>query len=143
MRALLDVNVLIALFDADHLNHAVARSWMLSNAEQGWASCPLTQNGCVRVMSQRRYPSGFDSVAAAAQRLREAVGSPAHEFWPDGVSLLDTGLIDPTRIHGTRQITDCYLLGLAVARGGRFVTFEQRVSLSAVAGARSEHLLVV
>jgi uncharacterized protein len=142
MRALLDVNVLIALFDADHSLHAPALRWFDDNAGAGWASCPLTQNGCIRVMSQPRYPNPLP-VDAIAQRLREATSNARHEFWPDELSLLDPRTIDTTRIHGPKQLTDVYLLALAVARGGRLVTFDRSVPLAAVAAAQKKHIVVI
>ncbi|MBW7923908.1 MAG: PIN domain-containing protein [Burkholderiaceae bacterium] len=142
MRALLDVNVLIALLDAAHLHHGEARRWLESNVEYGWASCPITQNGCVRILSQAAYP-GARPVALVAERLAQAADSPIHEFWPDDASLLDRAFLDPRRLLGARQITDGYLLALAVRHGGRFVTFDRAVPLDAVPGARPEHLVVL
>src|SRR6516225_2057003 len=109
MRSLLDVNVLIALFDPDHTSHTAAYGWFEANAREGWASCPLTQNGFIRVVSQPRYANPLP-VDMIAHRLRQAAMHARHEFWPDGVSLLDEGLIDTTRIHGPKQLTDIYLL---------------------------------
>lgn len=57
MRALLDVNVLIALLDEAHIHHQLAMGWLTNNIEQGWASCPMTQNGCIRILSQPSYPN--------------------------------------------------------------------------------------
>lgn len=142
MRALLDVNVLVALFDADHTLHAPALSWFDAHGSEGWASCPITQNGCVRIMSQPAYPNSLP-VHTIAERLREAVSHPRHEFWPDDCSLLDAARIDTRRIHGPRQLTDVYLLGLAVAHGGRFVTFDQALSTAAVAHAEKKHLVLL
>jgi len=105
MRALLDVNVLIALLDADHTLHARATSWFGSNAHSGWASCPITQNGCVRVMSHPGYPNALP-VRAVIERLTQATSSSLHEFWAADISLLDPGLVDSARIHGPRQLTE-------------------------------------
>ncbi len=142
MRSLLDVNVLIALFDADHSLHSQAMGWFDENAKAGWASCPLTQNGCIRVMSQPGYPNSVP-VKVIGERLRTAVAHSHHEFWPDDVSALDKGLIDITRVHGSRQLTDVYLLALAVAHAGRFVTFDRSLPLSAVLEAQKRHLVVI
>lgn len=142
MRALLDVNVLIALFDADHSLHGPALKWFAEHGKTGWASCPLTQNGCIRVMSQPGYAHPIP-VHAVAQRLREAVVDRHHEFWPDEVSLLDERSIDTTRVHGPKQLTDVYLLALAVARGGRLVTFDQALPVDAVRKAQKKHLIVI
>jgi toxin-antitoxin system PIN domain toxin len=142
MQALLDVNVLIALLDPDHTLHERAREWFRANARRGWTSCPITQNGCVRIMSHPSYPNSLP-VRPVVERLREATRSAYHEFWPDDVSLLDPGTADAARIHGPRQLTDLYLLALAVHRGGRYVTFDHSVPLNAIAGAARSHLAVV
>jgi toxin-antitoxin system PIN domain toxin len=140
MRALLDINVLIALLDPDHSLHPRAQAWFSRNARSGWTSCPITQNGCVRIMSHPGYPNALP-VRPVIERLREAAQVPYHEFWPDDVSVLDPRIVDASRIHGPRQLTDVYLLALAVSRGGRFVTFDTSVPLSAVKGAENRHLV--
>ena len=140
MRALLDVNVLIALLDADHASHASALAWFGRQASAGWASCPITQNGCVRVMSHHGHPNAH-AVIAVVERLRSATADATHEFWPDDQSLLDERLVDATRVHGPRQLTDVYLLALAVRHGGRLVTFDASIALTAVKGAKPQHLL--
>jgi toxin-antitoxin system PIN domain toxin len=140
MRALLDVNVLIALLDADHASHGRAREWFHESAPAGWASCPITQNGCVRIMSHHGYPN------ALPVRRWSACAKPAsthHAFWPDDLSLLDERVADATRIHGPRQLTDLYLLALTVRHGGRFVTFDRAIALSAIRGAEAKHLLAL
>ncbi|MET0850175.1 MAG: TA system VapC family ribonuclease toxin [Candidatus Rokuibacteriota bacterium] len=142
MRALFDINVLVALLDADHSLHDRARHWLGEHIRSGWASCPITQNGCVRVMAQPSYPNAL-SVRPVVERLREATRSSHHEFWPDDVSLLEPRTIDAGRVHGPRQLTDAYLLALAVHRRGRFVTFDASVSASAVIGAEKRHLVTL
>ena len=142
MQALFDVNVLIALLDADHLHHESARGWLRSNIQHGWATCPITENGCLRIMAQPAYPNPLP-VARVAERLADAMATADHEFWPDDVSLLGAGVMDWTRVIGPRQITDIYLLAMAVQRRGRFVTFDARVSRSAVGRAGDEHLCVI
>ena len=140
MRALLDVNVLIALLDADHVSHAPALKWFASDAGAGWASCPITQNGCVRIMSHPAYPNSVPP-QLVIERLAAAAHSDVHEFWSDDISLLDPSVIDATRVHGPSQLTDVYLLALAVHRGGRLVTFDDSIALDAVRGAKPRHIL--
>jgi toxin-antitoxin system PIN domain toxin len=140
MRSLLDVNVLIALLDVDHSLHTPAMTWFAEHARQGWASCPITQNGCLRIMSHPAYPNA-PPVRTVLDRLAAATATDLHEFWADDVSLLDGRLFDPARILGPRQITDLYLLALAVRHGGRLVTFEAAMSLPAVRGATARHLV--
>lgn len=142
MRALLDVNVLIALLDAGHVSHAAAREWFAAHASLGWASCPITQNGCVRIMAHGGYPNARP-VAEIARRLREATAQPIHEFWSDALSVVDPALFDHTRMHGPKQLTDVYLLALAVSRGGRLVTFDRGIPISAVHGATARHVVVL
>jgi toxin-antitoxin system PIN domain toxin len=141
-RALLDVNVLLALLDSDHVDHARARAWLERQIEFGWASCAITENGFVRIISQPRYPSPVPAAQAMA-RLALATSTASHEFWPCSVSLLNDKVIERDRLLGPRQVTDVYLLALAVANGGRFATFDQSVPLAAVHGARPEHLSIL
>jgi len=140
MRALLDVNILIALLDVDHASHQSAVAWFREHSTDGWASCPITQNSCVRVMSHPGYPNAF-SVLDVVQRLRAATADRTHQFWPDNLSLLDERVIDATRVHGPRQVTDLYLLALAVGNKGRLATFDSSIPVSAVKGAKAQHLL--
>ena len=142
MRALLDVNVLIALLDAAHIHHQRASQWLEQSLHHGWASCPLTQNGCLRIMAQPAYPQALP-LAAVAQRLGQAAATPAHLFIADGYSLLDADSLHWPQLLGHRQVTDAYLLGLAVRHGCRFVSFDARVNLAAVPGAKAEHLWVL
>lgn len=141
-RALLDINVLLALLDADHVDHRRAREWLESEIAQGWASCAITQNGFVRILSQPRYPSPV-SPAVAIERLARATASPHHQFWSCSISLLDEETIDRSRLHSPRQVTDAYLLALAVSHDSRLATFDRSVPLSAVAGAAERHLAML
>jgi uncharacterized protein len=142
VRALLDVNVLIALLDSDHTLHTDAMNWFGRHAREGWASCPITQNGCVRIMSTPSYPNALP-IQAVMKHLADACQDNVHEFWPDEVSVLDSDVIDSTRVHGPKQVTDIYLLALAVEHGGRFVTFDSGVPLTAVRKATKRNLLVL
>ena len=142
MRALLDVNVLIALLDSDHVHHAAAHAWLSANVEYGWASCPLTQNGCIRILAQSAYPGSLPA-AAVADRLAAATAAPWHEFWPDSLDPVGSGLIDWEAILSSRQVTDSYLLALAVRHAGRLVTFDRSITPRVVSGAQPQHLLVI
>lgn len=142
MRALLDVNALIALQDRSHLHHAVLVDWLSDHESQGWASCPLTQNGCLRVMSQPAYPAS-QPLAVVRRALRASTESALHVFWPDSLSLLDAGVLRDSAVVGPRQLTDLYLLALAVAHRGRLVTLDAKIPLSAVPGAKPDHLVML
>jgi toxin-antitoxin system PIN domain toxin len=141
-RALLDVNVLIALLDADHLHHARASAWLAANLSAGWASCAITQNGCVRIMSQPGYPGSLPA-ARVAERLRAATTTVHHRFIGAAPSLLDTSQFDCEQLLGHRQLTDAWLLGLAAANALRLVTFDAHVPSRVVRVARAEHLVVL
>ena len=142
MRALLDVNVLIALHDRDHVHHPRAAQWFTEHAAMGWATCPLTQNGCLRIMSQPGYPNA-QALAVLVGMLQRSTQAPEHTFWPDDTSALDADAFEHRHMHSARQLTDLYLLSLAVRHSGRLVTFDQRIPLSAVRGAEVRHLVVL
>ncbi len=141
-RALLDVNVLLAVLDSDHVDHDRAVDWLDDEIAAGWASCAITENGFVRILSEPRYPSPV-APTEAIELLSRARDSGHHAFWPCDVSVLDTRIVDHSRLHGPRQVTDAYLLALATAHDGRFVTFDRTVSLASVHGATQEHLTVL
>ena len=142
MRALLDVNVLTALLDEAHIHHIQAMSWLERNIQHGWASCPITQNGCVRIMSQPNYPGALPA-AAVAERLTEAANSTDHEFWPDDISLLKEGCFDWSRVLGHRQVTDAYLVAMAAQHQGRLVTIDRRISYEVAANAKPENVVII
>lgn len=138
--SLLDVNVLVALCDGRHEHHLVAAQWFVDHAAEGWATCPLTQNGAIRLMSTPAYPGARPMVQVLAQ-VRALCSGAHHRFWPDAVSLVQEGALNPAHLLSHRQLTDTYLLALAVHHQGRFVTLDGGVPLQAVQGARAEHLL--
>jgi|GraSoiStandDraft_8_1057269.scaffolds.fasta_scaffold148722_3 uncharacterized protein len=141
--ALLDVNVLVALFDEMHAHHEAAHLWFGHNRRLGWATCPLTENGFVRIISTPTYPGRGINLPDAITRLEEFRASGDHSFWPDSVSLRDGDLFRPRHITGHRQLTDVYLLALAFQYGGRLATFDRTIPLRSVPGARPEHLTVL
>lgn len=140
MRALFDVNVLIALLDTDHVGHSVATAWFAAQLEHGWASCPITENGTARIMASAGYSNPLP-VAAILERLGMAKATEHHRFWPDDVSLTDVEIFNHTELLGPKQITDRYLLALAVRNNGRLVSFDQGIRPTAVVGASAEHLV--
>ena len=142
MRALLDVNVLTALLDAGHVSHLAARDWFAAHAALGWSSCASTQNGYLRIMSYAGHAYARP-IADVARRLQAAPSQSVHEFWAGTVSILDPARVDHSRIHGPKQLTDVYLFALAVACGGRLVTFDRAVPASAVHGATAARLVVL
>ena len=141
--ALLDVNVLIALFDSVHTHHDLAHDWFADNHASGWATCPLTENGLLRILGNPARRDIHVSTARLAERLRVFCASGHHEFWPDAISLRDERLFDLTHVRGHRQVTDIFLLGLAVAHDGCLVTFDRRMQIAAVKGATRASLEVL
>jgi toxin-antitoxin system PIN domain toxin len=142
VRALLDVNVLVALLDGGHLHHGLAMDWLAAHARKGWASCPLTQNGCLRILSLSAYPNP-QPPARVAERLAAATADRSHAFWPDSLSLLEPQRLRWEHVLSTRHITDVYLLALAVQNDGSLVTFDRSLAVAAVPGAQKKHLVVL
>lgn len=141
--ALLDVNVLVALFDPDHVHHEAAHQWFGARRGQGWATCPLTENGAVRVLSNPSYAGVAESAALLAKRLSRFCASGGHTFWADEVSLRDDRLFRLGVGVTSRHLTDVYLLGLARQRGGRLATFDRSIPVHSVIGAGPDDLVVI
>ncbi len=140
MRALLDVNVWIALLDDAHVFSQRANAW-LREEDAAIATCPIVENGVVRIMSSPAYSREISLAPGdVAAHLRKACAQLDHQFWPADLSLRDAKYFDFSRLHGHRQITDAYLLALAVRHDGRLVTLDSAVSLTAVRGAAKRHL---
>ena len=141
--ALLDVNVLVALFDPEHVHHEAAHAWFGESRGRGWATCAITENGFVRVVSNPRYPGSRTTSADAARRLGQLCRSAGHRFWPASVSIRDRERFDYRQMGGHRRVTDLWLLALAVSQGGCLVTFDRAIPLAGVAGAEPGHLHVI
>lgn len=141
-RFLLDVSVLLALVDDEHEFFQVAHAWARVQDRVSWASCPITQNGFVRIYSQPKYAHAVP-VSEACRRLERTIALTDHQFWPDDISILDATRVRRDHLVGHRQTTDAYLLALAVERGGRLATFDRAMPIDAVVGARPEHVVVL
>jgi toxin-antitoxin system PIN domain toxin len=140
---LLDVNVLIALFDADHVHHDLAHDWFADEGAKAWATCPTTENGFLRVLSNPAYHGPDLRSKDLAERLRQFCGTRGHHVWPDAVSLHDARLFDLSYVAGHRQLTDVYLAGLAKQMKGRLATFDRGIPLKAVVGAKPDLLQII
>jgi toxin-antitoxin system PIN domain toxin len=139
---LIDINVLIALIDPAHLQHDRAHEWFASAGHQAWATCPLTENGVLRIVGHSRYPNSPGTPAAVAELMKELCALPGHAFWPDDISLLDSESVDRGRLLDSTHVTDSYLLALACAHGGKFATFDNRLVTNAVVnGENALHLI--
>ena len=141
--ALLDVNVLLALFNPRHVHHDIAHDWFADAHGQAWATCAITQNGLIRLATNPASHFEPYRVVEIVDHLRRFCSSPGHIFWSESVSLTDTTLFDLSRITGHGQITDVYLLGLVKKHGGTLVTFDASIPLKAVTGATRRHLTVL
>ncbi len=141
--ALLDVNVLLALSNPKHTHHEIAHDWFADHHERGWATCAITQNGFIRVLSNTAARAGIFRPAEVVDLLRRFCSAKEHVFWPDEVSLTDSTLFNASLIRGYRQVSDVYLLGLAKKMGGYLVTFDGGIPLSAVIGATRNTIAVI
>jgi toxin-antitoxin system PIN domain toxin len=134
---LLDVNLLIALIDSTHIGHDTAHQWFGATGAASWATCPLTENGVIRIVGHPRYPNSAGSPAAVAPLVARLRVLPGHTFWKDDFSLIDSDIVDVGQIATSAQVTDAYLLALAVANNGQLATLDRRLSPTAVRGGRA------
>jgi toxin-antitoxin system PIN domain toxin len=143
MRHLLDINVLIALMDPDHAFHRRAHAWWAAES-RAWASCPLTENGLVRIMASTAYSKTTRfTVEDITARLSAFTEASDHAFWADTLSLRDSRHFRHSSMLTSKQITDLYLLALAVENQGRLTTFDRHIPLDVVPTAGPSHLLVI
>jgi toxin-antitoxin system PIN domain toxin len=141
-RFLLDVNVLIALIDPSHVQHDKAHEWFEKSGRKAWATCPLTENGVLRIVGNSRYPNSPGTPAAVAELMTILLAHPGHEFWPDRVTLFDRQHVSTARLLDSAQVTDSYLLALAATHGGKLATFDRQLVTDAVVdGAQSRYLI--
>jgi toxin-antitoxin system PIN domain toxin len=139
---LLDVNVLIALIDPLHIHHLQAQTWFLREGKDDWATCPLTENGTLRIVGDKRYANSPGSPVIVAEVLSRLRSVGRHSFWPDDISLLDPKLFVFGQLDSARHLTDSYLLGLAVSKGGMLATFDRHLKPDAVqSGSEALHVI--
>ena len=142
MTLLVDVNVLIALLDGSHVHHVIAHRWFAADGRKAWATCPIVQNGVARIMGNPRYPASPGPPSLIFSQLAAWTADPGHEFWPEDFGLADGPLVDASRILTSQQVTDTYLLALAVRHGGKLATFDRRLATGAVEGGQAALYLV-
>jgi uncharacterized protein len=139
--SLLDISVLLALSTIHHQFHASARRWWERERKFGWASCPISQNGMLRILSQPTFP-GFVGLRTAAAVLGKLILDEHHTSILDDISIADPEIFDLHKLQGPGQLTDAYLLALASKNGGRLVTFDRRMSIAPVKTAKPENLVI-
>jgi toxin-antitoxin system PIN domain toxin len=143
IRYLLDINVLIALMDPDHTFHQLAHAWWNPDTRP-WASCPITENGLIRIMASTAYSKNTQlSVADVTTLLSVFASNTDHEFWHDDLSFRNQQEFNHESILSSKHLTDSYLLALASKRKATLVTFDQNISLSPVKAAKRENLLIL
>jgi toxin-antitoxin system PIN domain toxin len=141
--ARLDVHVLVALFDPEHVHHDLAYDWFTDQRPHGWATCAVTENGFVRVLSNPKYSAGPLRPVDVIDGLRTFCASGQHHFLADTLSITEDAVFDPSLIRGFRQLTDVYLLALATRAKGALATFDRTIPLGAVVGATAAHLTLI
>ena len=138
---LLDTNVLIALGDADHVHHDRAMGFFSEQAvTSGWATCPLTENPFLRILGHLNYEAGPGSPDLARRILVSITSAPGHQFWPDSLSLADLRTFPS--LTTSKQLTDLYLLGLAIKRGGRLATLDRRIDPGLIPSGPDAYLVI-
>lgn len=140
-----DVNVLVALHDRKHIGHDKAHTWFEQCKDLAWATCPMTENGFLRVFTQTQYPNNLTGVSDTLFLLENLIQtySKTHHYWSDIVSMRDKTLFDPKIMRGHKQITDVYLLGLCQSNGATFVTLDTGITTAAIVSPHSELLQIL
>ncbi len=131
---LLDVNVLIALIDPAHMQHDQAHDWFSRVGKRNFATCPITENGLLRIVGHPKYPNSPGPPSSVAPSLAAMRALPGHHFWPDKISIADEQHIDAVLLSSHSRVTDSYLLALALAHGGRLASMDHRLAVDPVAG---------
>lgn len=125
---LLDINVLVSLMWPAHENHDRAQEWFLKYSKIGWATCPLTQAGCIRILSNPSFSSDAVTPQEAIKMLATNLEHPAHQFWPDDLGFAEAAQPIQKQIGGHQQITDAYLVGLALQRKAKLATMDRGIA---------------
>lgn len=133
---LLDVNVLIALVDPSHIQHDQAHDWFARVGRKSFATCPLTENGLVRIVGHPKYPNSPGPPSVVIQSLAAIRRLAGHKFWPDDLSIADDTFFASDLLSSHSRVTDSYLLALAHANGGRLATMDQKLASEVVPGGR-------
>lgn len=125
---LLDTNLLIALLWPSHAHHDLAVKWFTRHRSKGWATCPLTEAGFVRIVSNPAFSRDAVTPREAIAVLAANTAAKDHAFWPDELPFAQGATFAGVRLIGHQQVTDAYLLGLAIHRGGVLATLDGRIA---------------
>jgi toxin-antitoxin system PIN domain toxin len=140
---LLDTNMLIALFWPSHEQHDLAVKWFTRQRGKGWATCPMTQAGFVRIVSNPAFSRDAVQPREAIQILSANTAAKDHTFWPDELTLSEASAFAGVRLIGHQQVTDSYLLGLAIRRGGVLATLDKRIGALTEPGSAEPMALAI
>jgi uncharacterized protein len=143
VRFLLDVNTVLALLDPQHVFHEFAHTWAEVMPDSIWMTCPIVQNGVIRVASQPKYPNSLGTASAVREVLEDFCASPRHEFCPDDISLVDDGRLARPELFSPSCVTDLYLLALAKQHSAKLATFDRRIPADAISGGADALSLII
>ena len=141
-RYLLDVNVLIALVDPAHVQHDVTHQWFGRAGHKAFATCPITENGLLRIVGHPKYPNSPGPPSTVAGALAAIRALPGHTFWPDSGSLADGTFVDASLLSSHSRVTDSYLLALARANKGQLATLDHKLATEVVAEGKTSLALI-
>lgn len=137
VRYLLDVNVLIALVDPAHVDHETVHDWFGRTGFRAFATCPITENGLLRIVGHPKYPNSPGPPSAVAAALAAIRALPGHAFWADSISFASSPHINSTQLSSHTRVTDSYLLALACANQGQLATLDHKLATAAVPDGES------
>ena len=141
-RYLLDVNVLIALVDPAHVQHDEAHEWFGRTGRRSFATCPITENGLLRIVGHPKYPNSPGPPSTVASALAAIRALPGHVFWPDSISLADSSFVDASLLSSHSRVTDGYLLALARANNGVLATMDHKLAAEVVPEGKASLALI-
>ena len=141
-RYLLDVNILIALVDPAHVQHEEVHEWFGRVGRTSFATCPITENGLLRIVGHPKYPNSPGPPSTVASALAAIRSLPGHAFWPDSISLADSSFVDASLLSSHSRVTDSYLLALARANKGQLATLDHKLATEVVPEGKASLALI-
>jgi uncharacterized protein len=141
-RYLLDVNVLIALVDPAHIQHDGVHEWFGRIGHRAFATCPITENGLVRIVGHPKYPNSPGPPSTVADALVKIRALAGHAFWADSISLADSSFVDASLLSSHTRVTDSYLLALARSNKGRLATLDHKLATDVISDGKASLTLI-